>query len=62
VSYGLPERPQLAPAEMAAVVAAAEALTQTVEVLGQTLETPAWRFSGRWFAGGRYSSLRRPNY
>jgi hypothetical protein len=53
----------LAPEEIALVVAAAEELMQPVVVVQDDDESvPAWRFSGRWFASGRYSSLRRPHH
>ena len=61
MSYALTPKGSLPPEEMAAVVAAAQALIeQEVRELRVEETTPLWRFSGRWFAAGPYGSLRRP--
>jgi hypothetical protein len=59
VNFGLAPRPQLAPDDLAALVAAAEELMAVPE--RRTVETaaPAWRFSGRWFDLAPFSN-RRP--
>jgi hypothetical protein len=59
VSHGLAPRPELPAEELAAVVAAAEAVLR-VELARPLDLAPAWRFSGRWFNAGPYA-LRRPN-
>ena len=57
MNYGLAPRPELGPDEIAAVIAAAQELLRTrVEDVD---ETPAWRFSGRWFNAGPFA-MRRP--
>ena len=58
MNYALTPRPELAPAELAAVVAASEALLRRGE-RPEVDEVPRWRFSGRWFNAERYAS-RRP--
>lgn len=60
MTYGLSPRPELPPEELAAVLAAAEALLTTVVVDETPNEVSPWRFSGRWFSAHPYSSLRRP--
>ena len=56
--YGLAPRPGLTSDELAALVAAAEAVTKS-EVARAVDVVPTWRFSGRWFNVGPYA-LRRP--
>lgn len=59
MNYGLAPRPELGPDETAAVIAAAQELLRTrVEDVNDD-ETPAWRFSGRWFNAGPFA-MRRP--
>ena len=64
MSYSLRARPTLSPAELAAVMAAADTLLKQRArenyVAEVAIDTPTWRFSGRWFAAGQFSSLRRP--
>lgn len=59
MSHGLSPRPTLPEEELAALVAVAEELLRAPRVR-VTDTTPAWRFSGRWFAAGPYA-LRRPH-
>ncbi|MGA7833946.1 MAG: hypothetical protein WCA31_01940 [Acidimicrobiales bacterium] len=59
MSYGLAPRPSLPPEEMAALIAAAEELLRA-ERRRVKSQTTAWRFSGRWFAAGRFA-MRRPH-
>jgi hypothetical protein len=58
VNYGLTPRPELAPDELAALVAAVEEvlLSQKIVVVDQV---PNWRFSGRWFNAAPFTN-RRP--
>jgi hypothetical protein len=58
VNYGLTPRPELAPDELAALVAAVEEvlLSEKIVVLDQV---PNWRFSGRWFNAAPFTD-RRP--
>jgi hypothetical protein len=58
VSHGLAPRPELAPEELAAVVAAAQ-IVLARRAVATSDQTPAWRFSGRWFHGGPLAR-RRP--
>jgi len=57
VNYGLPPRPQLAPDELAALVAAAEEVLLSEQIVVDRV--PNWRFSGRWFDAAPFSD-RRP--
>jgi hypothetical protein len=60
VSYGLTPRPQLAPDELAALMAAAqEIMSQATSAPVVVDPVPNWRFSGRWFNAGHFSN-RRP--
>jgi len=60
VNYGLTPRPQLAPDEMAALVAAAQEIMLQRESVPLIMDpVPNWRFSGRWFNAGHFSN-RRP--
>jgi hypothetical protein len=58
VNYGLTPRPELAPDELAALVAAVEEvlLSEKIVVVDQV---PNWRFSGRWFNAAPFTD-RRP--
>lgn len=58
MNYGLTPRPELAPDELAALVAAVEEvlLSEKIVVLDQV---PNWRFSGRWFNAAPFTD-RRP--
>ena len=58
MNYGLTPRPELAPDELAALVAAVEEvlLSQKIVVVDQV---PNWRFSGRWFNAAPFTD-RRP--
>jgi hypothetical protein len=60
VSHGLAPRPALAPEELAALVAAAEAVLAAAVAPAPLAATPAWRFSGRWFDLAPFSN-RRPH-
>ncbi len=61
MSYALSPRPELGPDETAALVAVAqELLRESNETVVTIDETPIWRFSGRWFAGGPLV-MRRPH-
>jgi hypothetical protein len=55
---GLPPRPQPTAEEIAVVTAAVQALSKGSRSEDMA-DTPAWRFSGRWFATRRFE-LRRP--
>jgi len=57
VNYGLTPRPQLAPEELAALVAAAEEVLLSEQIVVD--QVPNWRFSGRWFDAAPFSD-RRP--
>ena len=59
MSYGLAPRPELVPEELAALVAAAEALLAAPVRRDLATATPPWRFSGRWFDVAPFSN-RRP--
>lgn len=61
MSYGLAPRPELGPDETAAVIAVAQELLRARAQAQEAVvdETPAWRFSGRWFHAGPLS-MRRP--
>lgn len=58
MNYGLTPRPELAPDELAALVAAVEEvlLSEKIVVVDQV---PNWRFSGRWFNAAPFTD-RRP--
>ena len=58
MNYGLTPRPELAPDELAALVAAVEEvlLSEKIVVVDQV---PNWRFSGRWFNAAPFTN-RRP--
>jgi hypothetical protein len=58
VNYGLTPRPELAPDDLAALVAAVEEvlLSEKIVVVDQV---PNWRFSGRWFNAAPFTN-RRP--
>jgi len=61
VSYGLRPRAEVPAEELAALTAAAHALLSPVTATEPVADvTPAYRFSGRWFASGPLSSQRRP--
>jgi len=49
VSYGLTPRPELAPDDLAALVAAAEEVLRGEKAVAVADQAPVWRFSGRWF-------------
>ncbi len=59
MSYGLTPRPQLAPDELAALVAAAEEILRNERTAVVVDHVPNWRFSGRWFNAAPFSN-RRP--
>lgn len=59
MNYGLAPRPELGPDESAAVIAAVQELLRAREADAALDETPAWRFSGRWFHDGPLAR-RRP--
>jgi hypothetical protein len=59
VSYGLTPRPQLGSDELAALLAAAEAVLQRERAPVSVDPVPVWRFSGRWFNAAPFSN-RRP--
>ena len=58
MNYGLTPRPELAPDDLAALVAAVEEvlLSEKIVVVDQV---PNWRFSGRWFNAAPFTN-RRP--
>ncbi|MHB1087167.1 MAG: hypothetical protein ACYC19_00185 [Acidimicrobiales bacterium] len=60
MNYGLAPRPELGPDETAAVIAAVEELLRARVVDAVSDDTPAWRFSGRWFHAGPLA-MRRPH-
>ena len=60
MNYGLAPRPELGPDDTAAVVAAVQELLRTPVADAVIDETPAWRFSGRWFNAGPLE-MRRPH-
>ncbi|NNN00887.1 MAG: hypothetical protein HKL86_03535 [Acidimicrobiaceae bacterium] len=61
MNHDLPPRPQVDPAEVAVIVAVAVAMSSlSPNHVVENDETPAWRFSGRWFNRGPFS-LRRPS-
>ena len=57
MNYGLTPRPELAPDEMAALVAAVEEVLLSEKIVVD--QVPNWRFSGRWFNAAPFSD-RRP--
>jgi ParB-like chromosome segregation protein Spo0J len=57
VNYGLTPRPELAPDELAALVAAVEEVLLSEEIVVD--QVPNWRFSGRWFNAAPFTD-RRP--
>jgi hypothetical protein len=57
VNYGLTPRPELAPDELAALVAAVEEVLLSEKIVVD--QVPNWRFSGRWFNAAPFSD-RRP--
>jgi len=57
VNYGLTPRPELAPDELAALVAAVEEVLLNEKIVVD--QVPNWRFSGRWFDAQPFSD-RRP--
>lgn len=59
MSHGLAPRPTLPDDEMAALLAAAEEVAASMAAPSAVDETPAWRFSGRWFNRGPLAD-RRP--
>jgi hypothetical protein len=59
VSYGLTPRPELAPDELAALVAAVEEVLRTEKTVTVADQVPIWRFSGRWFNDSPLAN-RRP--
>jgi hypothetical protein len=59
VNYGLPPRPELAPDELAALVAAAEEVLRSEKPVAVVDQVPNWRFSGRWFNDAPLAN-RRP--
>ena len=59
MSFSLAPRPELGPEELAALVAAAEALLAEPVVRPAQTVAPAWRFSGRWFDAPPFTN-RRP--
>gem|GEM_PF-158122 len=63
MSFALAPRPQLAPEEVAALVAVArEVLASREDAVARAPVTavPAWRFSGRWFDVAPFTN-RRPH-
>ncbi|MEI8127224.1 MAG: hypothetical protein WCG86_05330 [Actinomycetota bacterium] len=61
MSYGLAPKASISNEEMAVVLAAAQALMNATTLIAPTPNVvPPWRFSGRWFATGPFSSQRRP--
>jgi len=60
MSYGLRPRVSASPEEIATVTAIARELLMRQLVAPAPDATPAWRFSGRWFAAHPFSALRRP--
>ena len=52
MTFGLRPRPQARPEEVAAITAIAQALLTPTVVEAARDETPAYRFSGRWFNSG----------
>jgi len=52
VTFGLRPRPKACPEEVAAITAIAQALLTPTAVEIVRDETPAYRFSGRWFKPG----------
>ena len=57
MNYGLTPRPELAPDELAALVAAVEEVLLSEEIVVD--QVPNWRFSGRWFNAAPFTD-RRP--
>lgn len=57
MNYGLTPRPELAPDELAALVAAVEEVLLSEKIVVD--QVPNWRFSGRWFNAAPFSD-RRP--
>ncbi len=61
MSFGLRPRPAIPASELAAVTAAVASLASPSPGTAiDTDVTPAWRFSGRWFAGSPLNDQRRP--
>jgi hypothetical protein len=58
VNYGLTPRPELAPDELAALVAAVEEVLLSEKIVAVD-QVPNWRFSGRWFNAAPFTN-RRP--
>ena len=52
MTFGLRPRPQARPEEVAAITAIAQALLTPTAAEVVRDETPAYRFSGRWFNAG----------
>jgi hypothetical protein len=59
VNYGLTPRPELAPDELAALVAAVEEVLISEKSVAAVDQAPNWRFSGRWFNDSPFAN-RRP--
>ncbi|MFI5034724.1 MAG: hypothetical protein ACHQFZ_00785 [Acidimicrobiales bacterium] len=60
MSHGLGPRPELAPEELAALLAATEEVLAARGRHAPLAAVPAWRFSGRWFDGAPLAR-RRPD-